>query len=863
MFWWRKRSHSDFSSEVRSHIALETDRLLAAGLSEEEARSQAQKAFGNVLRSEERFYESQRAPWLDHLRKDLIYAARQLAKNRTFTVLAVLTLALGIGSTTSLFTLVQATLLRALPFREGDRIVHISDVRTVGESTGGLVGVPRFFDLAAQSKSFDSLAFFYFDHPTLIAGSSLPAPLAGASVSGRYWDTIGIKPMLGRTFTENDDRAHSPQVAIISYTLWQRLFGGDPGVVNRQVTLDGKGATIVGVLAQGLEYPRKIEIWTPSHFDPAEWTWRGEGTRFVNVLGRLKQGVAWPSMREELRSTGERMRREHPDTDANWRFGSESMRDLLYGDVRTALLVLMAASGFLLVIACINVANLLLSRGTTRAQEIALRRALGASRGRIFAQFLTENTLLTLFGSGIGLLATYIVIRWFGTHLPSGLASSGIEISWPIVLFTCAVAALTGIVFGGVPALQARRSELNTSLKRGGARLGGAAGSGVRTAFISVQVALSLVLLVGASLLAESLWHLINSPLGFQPDHVLTFEIKLPRDEKAAPVKRFFDGLQNGIRSMPGVVAVGQISALPTVDWHLRSNFDVDWRPRTLHGDAVNVEDRAVTGDYLRAMGIPLLAGRGFSEADAQAKQPRALVNQQFVHKFSPNGNVIGRHLINKFTQFEIIGVIGDVRGTAGAIGIPAGPELYFLPDEDDGSRSFVVRSPVPSQQLVEPIRRLVRQFDPTQAMRNVATLNERLNQSVTQPRFNAGLLTSFAVIALILACVGIYGVVSYSVIQRSSEIGIRMALGATGRQILSLFVTRALSAALAGLVFGATAALFLARLLRSQLYGVEPNDWLTFAVAALVLLVATLLASVIPAMKAANLNPGSQLRKD
>jgi putative ABC transport system permease protein len=371
------------------------------------------------------------------------------------------------------------------------------------------------------------------------------------------------------------------------------------------------------------------------------------------------------------------------------------------------------------------------------------------------------------------------------------------------------------------------------------------------------------VLLVGASLLAESLWHLIKSPLGFQPDHVLTFEIKLPRNEKAPVVKRFFDGLQSRTSLLPGVMAVGQISALPTVDWHLRSNFDVDWKPRTPHGDAVNVEDRAVTGDYLRAMGIPLLAGRGFTEADAQAKQPRALVNQQFARKYFPDGNVIGRHLINKFTQFEIIGVMGDVRGTAGSIAAPAGPELYFLPDENDGSRSFVVRSSVPSEQLIEAIRQRVHQLDPTQAIRNVATLTQRLNESVAQARFNAGLLTSFAVIAVILACVGIYGVVSYSVTRRSLEIGIRMALGATGMQILSLFVTRTLSAALAGLGIGTIAALFLTRLLRSQLYGVEPNHLLTFGVAALALLIPTLLASVLPAVKAANLNPVSQFRKD
>jgi predicted permease len=866
MYWRRRRSQGDFASEQEAHIALEADRLQTEGLSEEEAWSRARRSFGNVMRWEERFYESQRVLWLDLLKQDLAYGLRQLAKSKSFTAVAVLTLALGIGSATAIFTLVDATLMRPLQYRDGDRIVHIMDVRVRGRSTGALVGVPRFFDLEKRSRSFESLGFYYFDRPTLIAGSSMPVPLAAAGVNGNFWRTAGVTPMLGRTFEASDDRGNAPLVAVISYTTWQRVFQGDVHVLNRQVTLDGKGATIIGVLPPGLEYPSKTEIWTPAFFDPAKWTaYRGEGTRFINVIGRLKQNVSLSSAYRELQAMGENLRREYPNTDNNWQFGIERLRDFMYGKMRSPMLVLMAASGVLLLISCINVANLLLSRGTTRAQEISVRRALGASQGRILAQFLTENTLLALLGGGIGLVSTYVCLRWFGTHLPGRLGTGGINVNWPVVWFTASVSMLTGVVFGCVPAVQSRRLDLNTTLKQADVRVGRTGGGRLRTAFISIQVGLSLVLLVGASLLAESLWNLLKSPLGFQPDHILTFRMKLPWNGKPLAVQGFYKELLGRIQRLPGVSAVGHVSALPTIDWHLRSNFDVDWKARTPHGDAVNVEDRAMGGDYFKAMGIPLLAGRYLTEEDRkpnQAKaQPKAMVNEQFVREYMPEGGVVGHHLINKITQFEVVGVVGDVRGTAGSIAATPGPEFYFLSDDEDTGRSLVVRSRLPAEQLARAIQEQVHEIDRTQAVQSLATFYELLDESVAQPRFNMGLLSAFAIAATILACVGIYGVISYSAAQRSMEVGIRMAFGATREQIAYLFIRRTVWAALIGVLGGVITALFVTRLLQAELYGVPPNHWLTFAGSALVLLVPAVLASLVPAIRAARLNPMITLR--
>ena len=855
----RKRPQSDFASELQAHIELEVERLVAEGVSEQEARSQARRSFGNLLQSEERFYESRHALWLDHCKRDIVYAIQQLTKEKTFTMVAVLTLALGLGSATTIFTLVDTTLLRPLPYG-GDRIIHIKDARTQGRSTGGLVGVPRFFDLQARSKSYETLAFYYFDHPTLIAGSSAPVPLAGAGVSGNYWHTIGIRPALGRAFNATDDRPNSPQVAIVTYAVWQRVFGGDPHIVNRQITLDGKAATIVGVLPRRLEYPTDTEIWLPARFDPAQWTWRGEGTRFVNVLGRLKKNIPFSEAQQELTAIGDRLRREHPDTDTNWSFTSESLRTFLYGSVRPALLVLMAASCVLLLIACSNVATLLLARAVTRMSEVSLRRALGASQGRILAQFLTENMILSLFSGSMGLLATYVALHWLGAHLPGKLGGSNIDVHWPIVWFAFAVSALTGIVFGCVPALQVRRIELNTNLKQGDARTGRAAGNRLRTLFVSMQFAFSLVLLIGASLLAESLWHLLQSPFGFQQQRVLTFAIKLPWKRNPAAVKGFYDELQRRIEALPGIQAVGQISALPTIDWHLRSSFDVDWKPRTPHGDAVNVEDRAIGGNYFEAMRIPLLAGRYLTGADRGAK-PRAVVNRQFAEQYFPNGNLIGRHVISRTTSFEIVGVVGNVRGTAGSIASPAGPEFYFLSDDGDPARSFVVYSALSADSLIQVIREQVRAVDPSQAIRSFATLDQLIDRSVAQPRFNMRLLGAFALFATILACVGIYGVVAYSVAQRSLEVGIRLALGATRKNVLYLLIERTLLAALAGIAIGAAAAALLTPLLRGELYGVEPGRPAIYLAGALLLLVPALVATIVAAAKTASLNPGAILR--
>ena len=858
----RNKFRSELDEEMAFHRAQAEKDFVAGGMSANQARHAAKRQFGNATRLREQSHEAVSFRW-ESVGQDVRYALRQMLRAPGFTLAVIVTLALGIGATTAIFTAVHATLLRALPYPTADRILSVEDERIAGTSSGGLTGVPRFFDLQARNKSFDSVAFFYFEHPTMIAGTNLPENLDGLGASGQFWRVFGGQALLGRTFDERDDRPKAPEVAVLSYAAWQKLFGSNPNAIGSVVTIDKLPTTVIGVMPRSFDYPSGTEIWRPTHFDALGFAkYRGDGTRFARVFGRLKPGVSLASAQSELQVIDSQLQTEHAWSDAQWQFRSESLRDYQYGALKPALSVLLAASAMLLLIACINVANLLLSRATMRQREVALRQALGASRTRLVQQYLTESMLLALTGGGVGLVAAFVLARVAEAKLPGALHEvSAASVDWPVIWFAVGVSVLTGLAFGLLPALLGQRGDINASLKHGETRVSSGHGSRARETFIAVQVGLSLVLLVGACLMMQSLWKLTKSPLGFVPDHVLTFEIKLPWGANPAEVNRFYEDTQRRIEQLPGVTAVGQISSLPTDGYNSKSNYDAEWLPRTPHQDAVRAELRELAGNYLRAMGIPLLRGRELRDRDKAV-----LVNQEFVRQYLNGESPLGKHLLfDKNTQIEIAGVIGDVRGTTGSLAGKVQPEIYYAADGIPG-RSFVVRSLMPTEQLeglTRAIRDQVHKVDPQQAVANVRTLDEMVSHSVAEPRLNMTLLVSFAGIALLLACVGIYSVVAYSVAQRRQEIGVRMALGATRQQISLLFVRRTLTAAFVGLAVGSVAALMLTRLLRSQLYGVSPDDPRTFALAIALLLIPVLLASLRPALLAASVDPMEALRTE
>jgi predicted permease len=862
MLLGRERFRSELDEEMAFHRGQSQKEFEAAGMAPKQARLAARRQFGNPVKLREQSHEVVGFCW-ESVWQDVRYAVRQFARSSGFTLAVVLTLALGIGVNTAIFSLVHATLLRQPPYPQADRILSIEDDRVAGSSSGGLTGVPRFFDLKARNNSFDSMAFFYFEHPTLIAGTRLPENVDGVGATGQFWRVFGAQPLLGRGFDERDDRPKAPEVVVLSYAAWHEFFGANPNAIGSVITIDKLPTTVIGVMPREFNYPAGNAIWRPTHFGVADWTkYRGDGVRFARVFGRLKPDISLAAAQSELRAIGSQLQTEYAQTDAPWQFQSESLRDYQYGALKPALLVLLAASAMLLLIACINVANLLLSRATARHREVALRQALGASRARLIQQYLTESLLLTWIGGSVGLTAALILIRVAGADLPGALhQETNLPLDWPVVWFALGVSALTGLAFGLAPAFNGRTGSINSSLKQEEHRTSSQSGGKMRDIFVSVQMGLSLVLLVGACLMVQSLWKLTQSPLGFRSDHVLTFQIKLPWSADQATVNRFYDDIQRRLEQLPGVTAVGQISALPTEGYNFQSNYDADWLPRTPHQDAIRAEVRTLAGNYLSAMGIPVPAGR-----ELRSRDKAVLVNQEFVRQYLKGESPLGRHLrYDKGVESEIVGVVGDVRGSNGSLAGKIQPEVYFAADGTPG-RSFVVRSLMPTEQvytLTHAIREQVHEVDPQQAVANVRTLDEMLSVAVAEPRLNMALLVAFAAIALLLACVGIYGVVAYSVAQRRQEIGVRMALGATRKQISLLFLRRTLTAALIGLACGGVATLMVTRLLRSQLYGVEPNNPMTFLIAILLLLTPVLAASLRPALQAASVDPVEALRAE
>lgn len=811
---------------------------------------------------------------------DLRFAFRQLIKSPSFTAIAVIALALGIGANTAMFSVVNAILLRPLPFPQSDRLTVIWQTNPEVTKMGfplAPTSVPDFKDWRAQAKSFEAVSAIE-GWSTNLTGVAEAERLDGARVSANLFSLLRVQPILGRAFVAGEDERGRNQVVILSYELWQRRFGGDRSIIGRKLTLDQEPCTVVGVIARGFDFPSdtgmpaymtfgpRAEVWAP--FAPSEGREKNRGAHNLAVIGRLKPSVSLTTAQAEMNTLAARFAQQYPDSNKDWGIQLVSLQKQAAAGSERTLSVLMAAVGCILLIACANVANLLLARGLGRQKEIAIRRALGASRMRIVRQLLTESVLLALAGGLLGILFAVLGSDLLLAIAPKNLPRlSEVRIDAGVLLFTLLVSLVTGLLFGVAPALQSSRIGLSEKLKEG--NRGSTAGHArLRNGLIVSEVALALMLLIAAGLLIESFAQLARVRPGFNPESVLTFNIALPdnpyRDESKAAA--FFDSVVRRIENLPGVKSAAAGNILPLSGGEEVDGFEIEGRP--LKPDVLQTANfRWVTPDYFKTLQIPLQRGRTFNEHDRKDAPEVAIIDETMARLYFPGVNPIGQRFKatneKKSVFREIVGVVGDVRHTS--LEAKPGPHIY-LPEAQAGQQSMMVAvrsAGAEPAALLQMVRREIATVDPNVPLADIRTMQEMVASSVAPWRFTMALLSVFAGVALLLASLGIYGVLAYSVNQRRREIGIRMSLGAQRRDVLQLFLSQGMTVTLLGIVIGLGGAWAATRIMRSLLYSVSPTDPLVFLSVPLVFAAIALLASLLPARKAAAVNPVIALRNE
>jgi putative ABC transport system permease protein len=808
------------------------------------------------------------------LLQDLRHAARMLLRAPGFTVVAVLTLGLGIGANTAIFSVVNGVLLRPLPFAEPDRVIQFGTIPSGEEPTAGYLSPPDFVSLREGSRSFTDVVAFMAGGATL-TGMDEPQRLDAAWVSAGFFELLGAEPVLGRTLRPEENEPGNTEVAVLAHALWQQAFGADPAVIGRTVELNGVARTIVGVAPPGFGFPEERAVWVPLSYNEtfSAGTDVNRRAQYLQVLARLQPGASLEEARAEAGTISARLERAFPQTNTNVALAFVPVREVLVGDVRTPLLILLGAVGLVLLIACTNVANLLLARAARREGEMAMRSALGAGRSRIVRQLLTESVLLGVLGGVLGLL-----LAIWGTALLTSLQPEGIPrlqeigVDGRVVAFTLGVSLLTGVVFGLIPALQVTRPNLMGSLREGGrGSLSGRQGQRARNLLVVSEMALAVMLLVGAGLLMRSFLQLQQVDPGFRPQQTLAADLSLPDRSYPEEAQRaeFYRSLLERIGGLPGVRAVGAVSMLPMGSEQFIINYQVRGREPAAPGEAVSLEVRIATPEYFRAMEIPLLRGRAFTEADHADAPQVALINETAARQIFPDEDPIGQFIAlgwgideDRFAGGEVVGIVGDVRQFGP--GADFAQEIYLpfaqIPLHD---MTVVARTAGDPQALAGVMRGEVRTLDPALPVMDLRTLEHVVSRAVAQPRFYMLLLSLFAAVALALAAIGIFGVLAYLVTQRTREIGLRIALGADPGTVQRLVAGRALRLAIGGVVAGMLGALALTRVLESLLYGVSATDPLTFVAVSLILIGVALVASYLPARRAARVDPMVTLRAE
>jgi putative ABC transport system permease protein len=860
---WKDQTGYDVDDEIEQHLDDRYRELIAGGVPADEA--------AQLVREELRGWTPRRAPF-DGVGGDLRFAVRTLRRHAGFAAIVLVTLALGIGANAAIFSVVNAVVLRPLPYPDGDRLVvvwgnlHRPGVEEIPASAG------EYVDYRDRNHAFEAIAA-YDTIGFNLTGSGEPERVDGAVVSADLFATLGVLPEIGRAFRSADERPGANDVAVISHALWTRRFGADRAIVGRTVAIDGRTVAIVGVMPRRFRFPDDVtDIWKPMLLDADALSADNRGSHGFTVVARLKRGVTVDQARSDLDAVAATFVPQFP---GNYRAGFSTavrrLQDEVVGDTGRALFVLVGAVGMVLLIACANVANLLLARAASRRKEIALRTALGASRARLVRQLLTESVLMAIAGGGLGLL-----LAWWGIGALVAAAPDSIPrlrevaIDARVAAFTAIVSLATGVLFGVAPAMQASRLELHDALKEGG-RTAAAHGFGGRLLVIA-EVAVSIVLLVSAGLLLRSFARLQEVQPGFAADRLLTLRVSLPasRYTTFARGDTFFADLFAGLQSRPGVRGVAAINSLPFSGFGGSRSFQIEGRAPTRPDDTTEEQLRIVTDGYFAVMGIPLVTGREFAADDSLRARRVAVVNEAFARKHFGGAAAVGQRVAferDAPVWYEIVGIAGNVKHR----GLDAGdrPELYvpyrqpLFAQWTVRPMFVVVRTDGDPIELVSTVRRDVARVDPDQPISDVRTMAERIDRSLIGRRFNATLLALFAALALTLAAVGIYGLVAYAVTERTHEIGVRIALGATRTDVVAMVLRQGMVLAVIGAAIGVAASLGVVRLLSGLLFGVSPADPATFAAIPLLLLLVALAACVIPARRATRVDPMSALRAE
>jgi predicted permease len=809
------------------------------------------------------------------LLKDMRYALRVLAQRPGFTLVAVLTLALGIGANTAIFSLVSAVLVRPLNYRDAGRLVMLWEDASAAGIPRDNVANANYADWKAQNKVFEDMAAFeqrVYD----LAGAGEPEKLFAFAVTQNFFAVLGAEPALGRGLLPEDDKPGANRVAVISHGLWQSRFGGDPAAVGRDILLGGEKYTVVGVMPASFqfEYP-DVRLWVPVALTPEQLADRNNHT--LEVVARMKPGLTFEQAGADMRAVMGRIAAEHPDEASGVGAAVVPLREQLAGEVRRPLLMLLGAVALVLLIACANVAGVLLSRAAARRREMAVRAALGASRWRIVRQLLTESVLLGAAGGVAGALLALWAFGFLQQLVPAGLRGMAEpRLDLAVLSFTTLVSVLAGVAFGLAPALQASKTDLGEALKQAGGRGGAGSGRRLRGAFVVSQVALALVLLVGAGLLVQTLYRLREQYSSLRPESLLTLRTQLADNRYREPSRRaaFYDGVLQRVRGLPGVVAAGYTTAVPLTRKGGSNGLSIEGRDNGPDA-SWNANHRQVSPDYFRAMGLGVRAGRDFTEQDDENAAPVAAVNETMARAFWPGESVLGKRFKvgapdSPQPWLTVVGVVADVRQMGADA--PVKPEMYVPyrqaapywkgpPYSFFTPRDLVVRTSVDPSSVVPGARRAVHEVDAYQPVEGVRTLDEVLGRETAQRRLGVTLLAAFAALALLLAALGIYGVLAFFVVQHTPEIGVRMALGARPADVLRLVVFKGMRLALAGVALGLAGAFALTRLMSSQLFGVSAADPLTYAGLALLLAAVALLACLIPARRATKVDPMVALR--